>query len=342
MRFLVIFLIAGFLVLPATAAEWRWEKLPAIPDREGFAGMFAGVSGDTLLAAGGANFPDKKPWEGGKKVWDDRVFALDRPDGKWATIGKLPRPLGYGVSVSHRGGVVCVGGSNADGHYADCFRLEVQSGKLVTTSLPRLPEPIANSCGTLVGDTLYLAGGLSRPDAEKTLKVFLALDLAAKEPKWRELEPWPGRARMLSVPAEFDGAFWLISGTDLIARKGGLPVRQYLTDAYRYDPGNGWKRVADLPRAVVAAPSPTVAGASGPVVLGGDDGNDVATPPDRHPGFSKIVLRYDAKADRWIEDGKLVAPRCTVPLVLWKKSWVIPCGEVRPGVRSPEVWSVTP
>ena len=48
-----------------------WSKLPSLPDKEGFAAMFAGLSvdhgGEILLAAGGANFPDKKPWEGDRK-----------------------------------------------------------------------------------------------------------------------------------------------------------------------------------------------------------------------------------------------------------------------------------
>ncbi len=74
--------------------------------------MFAGVSGGALVAAGGANFPDRKPWEGGKKVWYDTVFVLEKPDGQWKVAGKLPRPLGYGVSATWRDRVVCVGGSD--------------------------------------------------------------------------------------------------------------------------------------------------------------------------------------------------------------------------------------
>ena len=90
--------------LTGSAAEpGRWTALPALPDKEGFASMFAGVSGGALLAAGGANFPDKRPWEGGKKVWYDTVFVLAKPDGQWQFAGKLPRPLGYGVSVTHGG-----------------------------------------------------------------------------------------------------------------------------------------------------------------------------------------------------------------------------------------------
>jgi N-acetylneuraminic acid mutarotase len=151
-------LLLGLLVPGTGVVAGEWKRLPNIPDREGFAGSFAGVSGGVLLVAGGANFPDRKPWEGGKKVWYDTIFVLDRPDGEWKAAGKLPRRLGYGVAVAYRTGVVCVGGSDADRHYADAFRLEWKDGKVGTTPLPSLPMPIANACGALLGDTLYVAG----------------------------------------------------------------------------------------------------------------------------------------------------------------------------------------
>src|SRR5438477_5673562 len=114
-------LCCGLNVIPAQ--EIRWSRLPPIPDREGFAYPFAGVSGGALVVAGGANFPDRKPWDGGTKRWHDIVYMLDLPDGTWAAAGRLPRPLAYGVSVTHRGTVVCAGGSDAARHYPDCFRL---------------------------------------------------------------------------------------------------------------------------------------------------------------------------------------------------------------------------
>ena len=183
---------------PAGRPEMTWTQLPALPDREGFASMFAGVTGDVLLAAGGANFPGPKPWEGGTKAWYDTVFVLEKPGGPWRVAGKLPRPLGYGVSATHRSGVVCVGGSDAARHYADCFRLEWRDGQLKTFPLPPLPRPVANASGALLGDMLYVAGGIERPDATNALKTFYSLDLAAPMPAWRELEPWPGPARMLA------------------------------------------------------------------------------------------------------------------------------------------------
>jgi N-acetylneuraminic acid mutarotase len=293
-----------------------------------------------LFVAGGANFPAKRPWEGGKKVWYDTIFVLDRPNGEWKIAGKLPRPLGYGVSVTHRNGVVCVGGSDANRHYANAFRLEWKAGKVVTTPLPSLPKPAANACGALVGDVLYVAGGQEKPDAKDVLNTTWKIDLAAPEPEWRAIEPCPGGGRMLAVAAAFDGAFYLVGGVDLIEKEEKVE-RRYLKDAYRYDPDQGWKRLADFPHPVVAAPSPAPTDAAGFYLLGGDDGSQIDVPPTRHRGFSKIALFFDPKTGKWAESGELPSAWVTVPCIRWGKSWVIPSGEARPGIRSPEVWSLT-
>jgi N-acetylneuraminic acid mutarotase len=237
-------LVVAAIFIGPRLPDWKWKRLPSLPDKEGFAGPFAGTSRGVLLVAGGANFPEKKPWEGGKKVWYDTVFTLDRPDGEWRVAGMLPRPLGYGVSVTHRDGVVCVGGSNSERHHADAFRLEWNAGKVVASPLPPLPRPVANACGAMVGDSL------------------------------------------------------------------------------------------------VAAPSPASVEGSGFFLLGGDDGSKVGfSPPERHPGFRREILRFDRETETWAEAGVLTSPRVTAPLVRWNDTWVMPSGEVRPGVRSPEVWS---
>ena len=316
----------------------EWKRLAPLPDKEGFAAPFAGVSGGALLVAGGANFPDKKPWDGGTKVWYDGAFVLEKPGGAWARVGTLPRPLAYGVCATHRGGVVCAGGSDAARHYADCFRLEWKGGKLLTTKLPPLPKPVANACGALVGDTLYVVGGQAKPDAAEALRTVYTLDLSDSNAKWRDEKPLPSGGRILAVAASFGGKFWIAGGAELVADKDGKAVRRYLTDAACYDPAKGWARVAALPHAVVAAPSPAPSDATGFYVLGGDNGSQLAAAPERHTGFSKKVLRFDAKKNDWVAAGELPAPRVTVPLVVWGGAWVIPGGEARPGVRSPDVW----
>jgi N-acetylneuraminate epimerase len=330
----------AFASLSAFADEWK--QLPALPDAEGFAGSFAGVINGALLVAGGANFPDAKPWEGGAKVWYDTVFVLESPSAKWQIAGHLPRTLGYGVSVSYNNGVVCAGGSDRDRHYSNVFRLEWVNGKLKTVSLPSLPKPSANCCGAMVGDVLYVAGGTDAPEAKETSNRAWRIDFRAKSPRWSEIPTWPGNRRMLAAAAGINGEFWLIGGVDLVAGRDANTQRRYLTDAYRFAPRHGWKRIADLPYPVVAAPSPSPTYNTSIYLRGGDDGAQVAAPPDKHRGFGKISLRYDVTLDKWTEAGIIAAPRAVLSAVFWKNSWALPGGEVRPGIRSPEVWTWTP
>lgn len=319
-----------------------WNQLPSLPDPEGFAGLLAGTDHGALMVAGGANFPDKMPWEGGQKVWYDHVYVLESADGVWKDAGKLPRPIGYGVSISTQNGVVCIGGSDASQHFADCFRLQWREGKIITSVLPSLPKTCANFCGAMLGDTLYVAGGLESPTATSTLRTFWSLDLADSTAKWQELDPWPGPARMLATAAVLDKSFFLCSGTDLKPGVDGKPVREYLRDAYRYQPGRGWKKIADLPRSAVASPTPApVLGHSTFLVVSGDDGTLVDfQPPEAHPGFPKSVLAYDTIADRWGVVGEVPVGHVTTTMVGWGDRFVMPSGEIRPGKRSPSVWSL--
>lgn len=328
--------------LLAADAALDWRQLPSIPDPIGVAGPFAGVSGDALIVAGGANFPDKMPWEGGRKVWHDTAFVLDKTNGVWRGSFKLPKPLGYGVSVTTRDGVLCIGGSDATQHVRDVFLLSWSRGELKHKKLAPLPEPLANSCGAVVGDAVYVAGGTASPDATNALKNFWSLDLKKRGAKWKQLESWPGPARMLATAAVLKGSFFVVGGTDLYPDASGKPTRTYLKDAYQFTPGKGWKRIADMPNPVVAPPTPApqINGTQF-LIVGGDDGSLANfEPKSHHPGFPKRILSYDARSNAWSVVGEAPASRATLPTTLWHGLYVIPSGEARPGVRSPEVWAV--
>lgn len=325
------------------AAAMTWTQLSPLPDAEGFAGAFAGTTDGGVLVAGGANFPAGRPWQGGRKVWHDGVFFLPSPDDPtsmpcWRRVGRLPQPLAYGVCVSHAGRIVCAGGSSETDHHRDVFSLSWERGSLVVRRLPALPRPLAQHCACLVGDRLYVAGGTESPTATETTRSFLCLDLAAPDTGWQELPPWPGPGRMLATAGTLAGDVLLVGGADLQPGADAAPSRVWLRDAYRYRPGHGWQRIADLPRPAVAAPSPAPTDGARLLVLGGDDGGAIAAPPDRHPGFRRDVLVYDADRDLWSTAADLPFALVTTPTVNWKNSILIPGGEVRPGVRSTEVW----
>lgn len=319
-----------------------WKQLPPLPDALGVAAPFAGVSGGALLVAGGANFPDKMPWAGGKKAWLDRVWILEKPDGAWRAAGKLPRPLGYGVCVTHRDAVVCAGGSDAERHYADVFRLMWKDGALTTAPLPPLPIALSGASGALAGETLFIACGAKKPGEQAATNRAFAFDLTAKNPAWRELPPLPGKARILAAAAVHDGAFYVFGGAALEPNAQGKIARIYLRDAWSFRAEQGWHKLADLPKPGVAAPSPAPFFDGKFLLIAGDDGSRTGfTPVEKHPGFPKSILAYDPALDRWSTFGETPAPRATVPAVEWRGQFIIPSGEVRPGVRSPEVWALS-
>lgn len=326
-----------------------WSKLPSLPDPEGYGATFAGVSGGSLIVAGGTNFPKGFPWEGGTKVWYDTIYVLDRPEGQWKVAAeKLPQPLGYGVSASWNEALICAGGSDLKQHYADVFALRLVDGHIQIENLPSLPEPCANMCGCLVGSRLFVAGGTASPDSTTAMKNFWSLDLSSPKEsmRWQVLESWPGLDRSHSVAASLDGSFILISGFRWKAGPKGEQVRiaPFQTDVYRYTPTGAttgtWKRLADVPRAVGAAPSPAMSRDPSKIyVIGGIDDSVAIPAPATHPGFPLDIFEYDALTDRWNIHGQMPAgtSRVTATTAVWHGRYAIVNGERAPGRRSPEI-----
>ncbi len=318
--------------------EMTWTKLPSIPDAEGFAGSFAGVSHGALILAGGANMVGDKWGTNFHKQWSDSVFVLESPQSQWHFGGKLPHPIGYGVSITTDDGLICIGGSDSRGHYPDVFRLSWQNGEVHVATLPALPKPCANCCGARIEQTIYVAGGLEFPGATNTMKTFCALDLSAEKLQWVEVPPWPGSDRMLAVAGVLRGEFYLVSGARLKSGAQGKVTREYLKDAYAYSPKKGWRKIADVPQAVTAAPSPVIS-TEQLLIVSGDDGSKTDLPPSpAHPGFSHDVLAYDVEMNRWSVVGQVPFSRATAPVVEWNGHVVVPMGEVRPRERTTEVW----
>jgi N-acetylneuraminic acid mutarotase len=315
----------------------QWQRLPDLP--QPISGQFVGVSNGALIVAGGSYFPVPL-FEGGQKRWVATVFVLQPETKEWQGGFALARPLAYGASVTTDDGVICIGGCDAERCYAEVFRLRWVNGRVEQTPLPDLPRPCAMTSAALVGSSVYVAGGQDSPGATAALRSFWKLELQEPQLGWQELAPWPGPARILPVPAGQGGAFYLASGAELFAGPDGKAARRYLTDAYRFRPKGGWERIADLLRAVVAAPA-VAYGRSRILVFGGDDGANaerILELKENHPGFSRAVLAYDTRAKAWAQMGTLPASLVTTTAVRWGDGVVIAGGEDRPGHRSPNVY----
>jgi len=340
----------------AESPVFEWRRLADLPDAEGFGGMFAGVSGGALIAAGGSNFKREADGSIGPKQWTDAIFVLREPDGEWERVeATLPMPLAYGVSATHGGALICAGGNNADGQHADTFALTWDGERVTVRPLPPMPRANAYTCGGVVGDTLYVAGGLPVPGEIEASSEFFALDLPASgdAPAWRELETWPGPGRQNAVAAVAGGQFLLISGMAFEADAAGKAklIVPYLQDAYAYTPGAAgeagrWRRLADLPEPVAAAPNfAATLGASRIAVCGGIAGVSYTdVPDDVYTPFPRLVSVYDLDADRWHVTQELAedASRVTAPGCHWAGGYVIVAGERKARHRSPYVYFARP
>jgi len=323
-----------------------WQQRNPIPNAIGWAGMSAGASRGVLIAGGGANFPDRPPWAGGTKAWSKELFVLPTQDGVWKSVSaRFPQPLAYAVCVSDGQQVIMAGGESPleEGAGTRCrdevLKLEWSGSDVQIFPLPALPVPITNAAGALVGTDFYVAGGTLSPSATTAENHVFCLDSSSPESHgWKTIESFPGPGRMLAVAAAWDGRFYLFGGVSLSQDDHGKPVRTPLVDCYCFAPAAGWKRLADLPVAVTAAPSPAPAFDGRIVLLGGDDGSQMNAPPEQHRGFSSRFLTYDVEKDCFHNAGSFPAPRVTAPLVPWDQSWFLISGELRPGVRSPAVW----
>lgn len=334
---------ATLAIAPASSAEsFLLETLPQVPDPIGFAGAFAGIHRGHLLAGGGANFPDGvMPWNGGRKVWHTRVFSLDLndPSATWKAAGNLPGPNGYGISLTLPDGVLIIGGSDEKRHLSEVSLMTLDDqGRAAFRPMPALPGPLAQMCGALIGRTVHLCGGIPSPAATEALAAHWTLDLDAPEKGWQTAPPLPAAGRILATAASCGEAFIVAGGCSLAADASGKATRTYLRDAWKFSRGS-WSRLADLPRAAVAAASPAPTRGASFFIVSGDDGaqTGLASPAD-HKGFPPDVLSCESATGTWSRAGDLTSPPpVTLPAVPWKDGFILFNGEVKPGVRTPQV-----
>ncbi len=357
-----------------------WSKageLPSITPKSahlGVAGAFVGIHNNVLLVAGGANFPNKMPWEGGSKVFHNNILVFGQSQGNLKAITsstRLPRALAYGASVSTPRGIVCVGGEDAKGSQSNAFLLKwnVQKRQVELQALPILPLPLSNGLIATKNDKIYVAGGES---AGKTVAVFLSLDLNHLEKGWQHLPDVPLLVSHAAGGIQSNGkgdSFFLLGGR----RKNPGGISTFYSDCLAFDlTKNKWKRLSPIKAngqiVGLSAATGVAVGTTYLLVISGDNGQTFsrverlnkmideakserekqtlqaqkATLLSNHPGFVKDVLLYNTLTDQWhVLDKIPSAGQVTTTAVKWGNEVYIPSGEIKAGVRTPDIWKGT-
>lgn len=350
----------------------QYVRLPDLPAQNGkpnlgLAGAFAGVSHNALIVAGGANFPNGFPWQGGAKVWQSTVYVLVHEGNtyRWKPALSLDQARAYGASIVWNEQLICLGGNDDQQRFVDVFGLRWHplTATLERQSLPALPRPLANLAAAVADDKLYVFGGESEQGTEKSLYV---LDLKTQKAGWQKLADLPGPARAYTaMTVQSNGAdqsLYVVGGRQTVDGKTTV-----YADTYEYRISqNQWKRLPDLPR-TLAAHQVVAYGNQSLFVFGGDNGqrlrqiealtNQLKTLAEsaekdklmaecnglqsQHPGFDRTVWQFHTGTKTWSVVDTLPFPASvTTPVVRWGNEFIIPSGEISPGIRTPAVWKI--
>ena len=349
----------------------NWKKVGEFPASKGIpsiglAGQSAGVFGDFMIIAGGTNFPDKMPWEGGRKVYYDDVFFYAKNTKGILTLSgnhKLPMNLGYAATASTEKGLVMAGGENETGILNKVMILQVFKDDKELAFLPDLPIPLTNAMAVAYQSSVYVMGG--ETVSKVSDKVFV-LDLNNSKNGWTSLPPLPHPISH-GVAVFFNGqkskGIYVLAGR---AKKQNGISDLYSTNHLFDIKTQQWTVKAPLPYGLSAGTG--LLDPSGRVLLFGGDRGEVFSKVEAlvaqknketdsivietldkkrvvlqstHPGFSHEILAYDIEHDRWDNIGILpFSTPVTTHAFVWDGFIMIPGGEIRSGVRTPNIFSL--
>ena len=377
MIFLIIMLSTLVASAQKISPSVKWKFGAALPPSRGqskslgFAGAINGVSNDVLIIAGGANFPNGLPWHGGKKYYSGEVHVLQK-EGKsffWNKKLKdsLPEPIAYCGATSTDKGIAYVGGENANGISNKCYLLKWnnEANEVEIEWLPNLPIALTNIALTHIGNTLYFAGG----DIEKSSSSgFFSLDLDSSNARWKRLPDLPivlANAIAVAQYVKKEKNIFIIGGRS--KTPSGISDLHHTVYAFNVETQT-WKECADISDGKnitnLSAACGLPLGKHEILITGGDNGKvfhrietyiaqikKATTLQEKakltaeknnlsihHKGFDKSILLYNTNSDVWTKIGDLPFPaQVTTTAVMWGNDIVISNGEIKPGVRTPNV-----
>ena len=351
-------LIALFTAYTMAQNSNSIQRLVGFPTEEqgfdkGVSACYCGVINGYLYIAGGCNFPDKPVAEGGKKRFYKAIYAAKlNAEGnrlEWKTVGQMPQPAAYGVSVTYENSLIFVGGNNETGGLTTAIRLRPTATGMRQESLPCLPHALDNMAGAVVGHILYVVGG--NCEGVATQRVW-SLDLknTAKQ-GWKEEPSIPGIARVQPIAAALAGDLLGVWGG--FAPKTDSKAAQLAMNGASYNAGCGTWTALPVPtdalgEEVFTGGATAIATPQKGVVVVGGVNKDVFLAainklpegyllhePEWYRFNSRVLCYRDGAWTQLLQHPSVARAGCA--LAYWD-GWVyVVGGELKPGIRTPEI-----
>ncbi|MBS7254585.1 galactose oxidase [Flavobacterium branchiicola] len=378
------FLILTILIMSATVgfsqktkiSKIEWKKAAQLQNADGsislgFAGPINGVNNDVMIVAGGANFQDKLPWEGGKKHYSKEIHVLEKNGDQYnwnkKTTTELPEPIAYCGVVSTSFGILYTGGENENGlsNKTQLLSWNKDKNEVEIKNLTDFPIAITNIALVNVNNVVYAIGG---DEVTKTSDLVFSIDLNESEPSWKTEPKLPfALANSVAVVQQEteEVNIYVIGGRT----KTSLGISDLHNTTLAY---NLKKKVWET-KALITDGKHTTNFSAGAgvafgdryiIITGGDNGTTfhkietylsqiakAASEEEKakliaeknilnttHQGFYKDILLFDTSKYKWTKLGELpFLAHVTTTAVLWNDKIVLSNGEIKPGIRTPDI-----
>lgn len=308
------------------------------------------------------------------EIW---ALDLSGRDSCWKVVGRLPNAVAYGCSVTTPSGVVCIGGNDSARSYRECFSLRwnADGTEVVVFPLQPLPCTVDNSSAAYSDNRVFVAGG-NIDGLPSNALLCGEMNSCGEGVVWNEMPGFPGPARVQPVLAAIGsgdalrlclaGGFQpgdnstppqipsdvLVWGDGVWAAKTALPTlpdgsprtltggcATSMCDRYALFFGGVnfecFRAAVDRPILMAEAEA---AGDSLTIAKLRDEGKKYLRHDIAWYRFNDDLWSYDIIDDVWkfLGSDESLA-RAGAGAVMCGDSLFVVCGELKPGIRSPQV-----
>ena len=299
------------------------------------------------------------------------IFILEYKNNAYTwnqkTKVNLPEPIAYCGCTSTLLGIAYAGGENMGGLSKKAWLLTWNEKKecVDIKSLPDLPVALNNISLSHIENMVYAAGG---DEVTSSSKYFLNLDLENIKEGWRRLPDLPvalANTTLIAQKGKIGNSLFLVGGRS----KTSSGISDLHSSVFKFNlENNEWKRCNDIStgqtKLNLSAASGLALEEDFILMIGGDNGEtfhkietylkqiinsnikedkeEMIVQKNKlvihHKGFDQSLLLFNIAENKWSKIGEYPFPaQVTTHAVKWGNKILVPNGEIRPGLRTPDI-----